>query len=212
MTELSTVCEIKRLIQIINLSNNLYLKYGARSSKKVDYFHTGIKEIIEKLLPNKDYCVKLEYNVPSINSSNLKRSDIVILKNLKPFVIFPVKLYMTNYKQNKNNSWENLTGEVVHLKWANDNIHIIPINIFWNKTPYLNAQKKITKFEKITKDDIKNYSILKEKGLCYEIINIILDIDHSNNIGDLFCDIPPIVKFDKNTEYISFENILKKIL
>lgn len=65
-----------------------------------------------------------------INSSGYKKCDIVILKNNKPYIIFPVKIIKSNYKQNKNNSWENLTGEIMQLLWANPNIKIIPINIF----------------------------------------------------------------------------------
>jgi len=41
---------------------------------------------------------------------------------------------MSNYKQNKNNGWENLTGELVHIKWSSPDVHIIPINIYMNKT------------------------------------------------------------------------------
>ena len=74
---------------------------------------------------NPNYKVYLEQNIPSINSSNKKRCDIVVYKNKEPYLIFPTKIIMTNYKQNKNNSWENLTGELMHLKWANKNINII---------------------------------------------------------------------------------------
>jgi hypothetical protein len=86
---------------------------------------------------------------------------------------------MTNYKQKKNNMWENLTGELSHIKWCNKNIKIIPINIFMNKTPYLKTDKKIKKFEQITKKDIDIYNILIEKELCYDIINyIFINIFH----------------------------------
>ena len=54
---------------------------------------------------------------------------------------------MTNYKQNKNNSWENLTGELSQLKWANPDLHLIPINIIFNQTPYLKSGGIIGKFD-----------------------------------------------------------------
>jgi hypothetical protein len=122
---LDNINEEKYILQIINEVYYLYLKYGARSSKKVDYFHKKIVFLLEKYFKNCDgYSIETEYNVKSYNSSGKKRCDIVILKNNKPYVIFPTKMVMTNYKQNKNNSWENLTGELSHIKWYNKNIYI----------------------------------------------------------------------------------------
>ena len=204
------------MIDILIETYRLYFKHGARSPKKVDCFHGKIKEILEKIISkSKDknvLSVKLEYKVNSCNSSSKKRCDIVVFKNEKPYIIFPIKLIMTNYKQNKNNSWENLTGELCHIKWCNDEINIIPINILMNKTPYLNVKKIITKFENVTIQDIKIYNILKEKKLCYDIINYIIDVEHINKVGEKFSTIPTLTNFNKNTEYICFEQILKDLI
>jgi hypothetical protein len=213
MDNLNDVFKSKYFIFILYNSYVKYIIYGARSSKKVDYFHNKIKEIIETIFIDKNkYIINLEYNIPSYNSSGKKKCDIVILKNNIPYIIFPIKLIMSNYKQNKNNSWENLTGELQHIKWMNNNIHIIPINIFMNKTPYLNDKKIITKFENILIDDLKNYNILIEKGICYDIITYIIDVEHTNNINETFSKIPIILGFNKNTKFRTFENILKNLI
>lgn len=194
-----------------------YMLYGSRSSKKVDYFHYFIKCKLESVLTkNNGYEIKLEQYVDSLNSKKKKKCDIVVFKNNIPYIVFPVKLTMTNYKQNKNNVWENLTGEIMHLKWRNhDNLHIIPINIYMNYIPYLDKAKTIKKFENIKYDDIKQYEILNEKNLTYDMINYIIDVKYDENeckIGSTYSKIPDILYFNKNTPYRSFNDILEKLL
>jgi hypothetical protein len=200
-------------MDIIKETYNLYIKNGARSNSNVNYFHNYIKDELLKLIYDKpQYSVELEYNVKSSNSSGIKRCDIVILKNNIPYIIFPVKIIKSNYKQNKNNSWENLTGELQHLMWANENINIIPINIFMNKTPYLKSNKKIDKFEIITIDDINIYNLLITKNIVYDIINYIILVEHENQINENFDKIPNILGFDINTPYRKLSDILKHLL
>ena len=117
---------------------------------------------------------------------------------------------MTNYKQNKNNSWENLTGELTHIKWVSPNLHIIPINILMDKTPYLKNNKEIKKFENITTSDIENYSQLIKHNICYDIINYIVEVEHINKENECFNKILPIKKFI--IPYRPFSSILGKLL
>ena len=71
---------------------------------------------------------------------------------------------MSSFSKNKNNYFENLTGEVIHIYWKNPNIKIIPITILFNKIPIKNNQNIIKKFDIIDFDkDLINYNILKEK-------------------------------------------------
>jgi hypothetical protein len=212
MTTETLDLEKNKFIKIMSNVYDLYLQHGARSNKNVDCFHTFIKDELCKIFTQPEYSVVLEYEVASTNSSSKKKCDIVVLKLNKPFIIFPVKIIKTNYKQNKNNAWENLTGELQHLKWANENIKIIPINIFMNKTPYLNKSGKIIKFENITIDDIKIYSILNTKYITYDIINYILTVEHSNNINDKFDKPPKILDFDSYTPFRSTIDILKDLI
>ena len=204
--------EKQKMIEVYHETCNKYFEYGARSSKKVDYFHYEIKKLIEiNFTKEKEFSIKMEYYLKSCNSTGKKKCDIVVLYNDKPYIIFPVKIIMTNYKQNKNNSWENLTGEITHLKWANENINIIPINIFMNKTPYLCNTKKIQKFENITLTDIENYDNLKKYQLCFDVINYIIDVEHINKIGESFNSIK-IKGFHNDTKYRTFHEILKELI
>lgn len=205
-----------------------YFQYGARSSQKVNYFHNYIKgEIDEYLLKNNlsnKFICSLEVDVNSTNSTGKKKCDIVILRTqidsstgnttFVPYIVFPVKIIMTNYKQNKNNSWENLTGELQHLKWANGAaLKIIPINVITNKVPYLNAQKKITKFEDITYDgDFKIYNELKTHDIADELMNYILDVEHNCLVTGAYDTCPRFVSFNSKTEFMGMDDVLRRLL
>jgi hypothetical protein len=208
--------ESNNFIEIIKESYLLYFKHGSRSSKKVDYFHNFIKneimKIIKKLNKEDVYKVFLEKSVKSYNSSGKKKCDIVITKNNEDYIIFPVKIIMSNFKQNKNNSWECLTGELIHMKWLNPNLYFIPINIFIDKTPYLNKNGNIQKFEIINYDDISQYNLLKTNNIVYENINYILNVNHNSQINEKYEKIPEILSFNNKTKYISLELLLLKIL
>ena len=192
---------------------NLYIKDGPRSNSNVNHLHNYFKKILFKSLQNNQaYSVELECKVESKNSSKFKRCDIVILKNNDPYIVFPVKFIKSNYKQNKNNLWENLTGELQHLMWANEKLKIIPINIFMNKTPYLKSNKQISKFENITFDDINIYNLLISKNIAYDVINYIILVNHEVNENDYFNKIPTILGFDNNTPHRKITDILEHLL
>lgn len=198
-------------IQNIKKVFDIYLESGARSSKKTDALHNFIANQIRKCLPSTDYSVQLEYEIPSLNASGKKRCDIVLFRFGKPFCVFPVKFIMTNYFQNKNNNWENLTGEISQLKWAGAVDHIIPINIIFNKIPLLNAQGTIQNFEHVTYDkSFKIMEILREKNLASDVLTYILDVNHTNKIGDKYTMRPHIAGFI--TQFRSFALVLRNIL
>ena len=210
MENTNHIIEEEKFIKILNETYNLYFKHGARSSKKVDYFHQSIKEMLTDYFKEEDgYDIELEYNIKSCNSTKKKKCDIVILKSKEPYIIIPVKVIMTNYKQNKNNSWENLTGELSHIKWMNPDIYIIPINIFMDKTPYLKSNKEIKKFEKVTNSDIENYQELITHNLCYDLINYIVEVEHSKKENELFDELLPIKKL--NSPYRNLTTIFQEL-
>lgn len=205
--------EIEEWKNVIIETTKLYMKHGARSSAKVNHFHGFIQNKILELIHDKpEYRVELEHQVAATNSSGSKRCDIVVLKNNIPYIVFPVKIISSSYKKNKNNSWENLTGELQHLRWADENLHIIPINIFMNKTPMLDTHKKIKTFETITFDDIKIYNTLMTKHITYDLINYIMVVEHENNINDQYDKEPTIVGFDANTPFRKLSVILEHLL
>ncbi len=118
---------------------------------------------------------------------------------------------MTNYFQNKNNNWENLTGEISQLKWASAVDHIIPINIIFNKTPYLKKDGTIQKFEDITYNkSFKIIEILREKNLASDVLSYILDVTHINKVGEKYTTRPHITGFI--TQFRSFASVLRNIL
>lgn len=208
---METELEEKQFIEIMNVTYTKYFEYGSRSPKKVNYFHSCIKDMLQQYFTiENDFEIKLEYKIPSCNSSNNKKCDIVILKNKIPYIIFPVKIIMTNYKQNKNNFWENLTGELVQIKWANHDIKIIPINIFMDKTPYLKNSKKIKHFESVTPSDIEIYNELIKRNICYDMINYIVEVEHFKKENEPFDKIQPIKKLI--TKYRTIGSIVDKLL
>ncbi len=202
----------KQFMEVMKNVYDIYIEHGARSNKNVNYFHNYIKSELEKIFIQPDYSVVLEYDVASTNSSKKKRCDIVVLKMNTPYIIFPVKIIKTNYKQNKNNAWENLTGELQHLRWANENIIIIPINILMNKTPYLDKSGKISKFENITMEDIEVYKMLTTKHITFDMINYILIVEHVNTINEPFDKTPRILDIDSNTPFRTLFDIVKDLV
>jgi hypothetical protein len=208
--------ELTELLQIIYQTYRIYFEHGARSNKKVNNFHREIKRMLERVFTGKEFEIKLEEPVRSCNSSGIKKCDIVVLKNKIPYIVFPVKVIMTNYKQNKNNNWENLTGEISHMRWHNDDLpeverlHIIPINIWMDKPPYLIKNGTIKHFESVTESDFEDYNHLITHGLCYDVINYIVEVDHIKKVKERFDAIHPIKRM--KTKYRTFHSILAKLL
>jgi hypothetical protein len=187
------------------------MKHGARSSKKVDYFHEEIIKELKTIFTDECYKVAQEYDVSSLNPSGKKKCDIVVLRDNIPIIVFPVKIIMTNYKQNKNNYFENQIGEVTGIKLANPTINVVPVNIYMSKTPYLNKSKVITKFESITYEDIAIYEKYKENRLFNEVINYIIDVEHENVVNDTYQKIPKLIGFNAATGYVSLRAIMERL-
>lgn len=190
MSEIKFIENIQKVIQT-------YFTHGARSSKKVDilhaYFVEEIKQAIHIHKNKQEYSVKCELDVPSVNASGKKKCDIVVLKNNIPYIVFPVKFCITNYFQNKNNYWEQLTGEICHMKWSNPALHVIPINILLDNTPYLESSGTIKKFEKITyENSLQIYEKLKQQNLVYDNYNVIINVLHLSKVNEKYTHMPTI--------------------
>jgi len=193
----------KGFLKMINISYDAYLKYGARSNKKVNIIHNWIKNVLCAIFPLKDYKIECEVGVKSINYSGYKRCDIVVKKRdicMTVMYVFPVKFITSNYKQNRNNYLENLIGESYCMKKHNSSIKIIPFNIFLNETPYRLKNGKTKRFEKITKKDFEVYEKFKN-DIFHNVINLIVVIDHKLN---------KITNLHENTPYISLRNVITR--
>ena len=178
---------------------NIYFEKGPRSPKKVDFLHNFIKKKIDLYIPE-NWKTVLEKNVKSKNATGYKKCDIVVLdENENVKIIFPTKFIVTNYKQNKNNFWECLTGECFHLHILDSSIHIVPINIILSETPYLDSNSKIKKIETITyEESFEVYNELVIQKVCSDILNIIIDVEQVSKIGE---------KYDTSPEFIGIEKI-----
>lgn len=201
----------------IKLIFSKYVQHGATSKQKVDCLHNflrdSLSQALDKLLASDEYQIKLECNVPSLNYSRRKKCDIVMYKGIKIIAIFPVKFIMSNYSQNRNNAWENLTGELLHIKWANADVHLIPINVMFNKMPYLLKNKKIKHFENITtQKSFCHMDVLKKKSIVTDMVNYIIDVDHICKPGDDYTICPKLIDFNVNTPYRDLQDILRQVI
>jgi len=205
--------EAVEFISMLRVAVQAYMAAGcsSRSPTRVNIVHTFLCDKIRNHLPE-GYSVNLEQNVLAVNAAGRKKCDIVISKGSTPHVVFPVKFIMGNYQQNKNNYFENLTGELCHLKWATG-INICPINIAFNKIPYRNNQKIITKFEIMEYDKtLSVYEQLVNNGLCENIVNYIIGVEWNNVIGEPITQAPIINGFNKRTPYVPMGQLLEKLL
>jgi len=204
---------------------NVYMVSSPTSTEKTKYFHGFLKKYLEEyiFLERNGYKVFMEKRVESYNLTGWKNCDIVIFKDGSIFLIIPVKMVMSNYKQNKCNYCENLSGECQALVVKNRGVKIVPLNIYFTDTPYLKADKTIGKFEKITyENDLKNFDRLKHyivglKGeecspLVYDVINYIFDVEHVCDVGEVFNKVPINIRFNADTPFRPFESIFKDIV
>ena len=198
-------------------SLNAYFTHGPRSSKRTDILNEFIENMVNQAIKTRygeenmcHFTIKKEYAVKSTTKSGKKNCDVVVLKDDAPHIIFPIKFCMTNYSQNCYNYWENLTGEVSHLKWANHDVHIVPVNILMNKIPYLKKDNTIKHWEIVTYDNsFKIYENLAKHKLVHNNYNVILEVNHTCDVGEKFDKVPEIVNIVEN---LPFNEILSEII
>ncbi len=181
----------------LNECMRLYFENGPRSSKKTDHLNNMIIEYLGVYFSNlhniDDYSLITEHNLQCANFSEKKKCDIVVCYKNAPYIVFPLKFVMTSYLKNRNNYFENITGEVYLLKQANPDLKIVPINFILDKIPNLTNDKKIKNFELITHENSFNvYSTLIKSGIIYDIYNVVIKTEHVCQIGDKY-DRPPLI-------------------
>jgi hypothetical protein len=219
--------EDKKFLKMIDNSIRKYIETGSnsRSPEKVNIIHQWIEDIIKHILPENMY-IKQEQRIPSNTKSGYKQCDVVVYKDDKPYIIFPVKYIMSSYYKNRNNSWENIQGEISSLKYksAEDNniLYIIPINIISSSIPCKNSSNVIKNMEKINYgNSFEIYESLKKipsgtvnniSPMCYDVISYIIDIEQLCKIGDKYDVSPKIIGFNKDTPYRPFYDIIKGII
>ncbi len=152
-----------KFLECIKKSFQAFLISGAGSNKKLKILHPCIANIIKTKLGN-------DYTIKSLNENTGKDAgkeetiagryydkivDITIMKDNKHLAGIAVKFVMNNYKQNSNNYFENMLGETANIR--TNKIKYFQVFIVPNKMPYFNNDKRITKWEKITKNNLNKY-------------------------------------------------------
>ena len=170
--------EQRLFLTMIKEAYVLYRRYGARSNKKTIHIQKWYANMLNNYYVNKlNINSSIECKVSSYNYSGNKNCDIVLKENGKVIAIFPLKFVCSNYKQNRNNYWECLGGECLHLKMQNPNVKIIPINIFFTKCPYKKKNGVIHRFEYYDRNVYKLYKV--SEGLPMDsFINVLVNNDN----------------------------------
>lgn len=204
----------------------LYMKLGSSSSAKVDCLHEVVQKELENFFKQEDdYLVLVELKIScyTCDGTDIKRCDIVVKRYGEVVLIIMTKIIMTNYNQNKGNYFINLGGELTHLVNKNPGAIVLPLNIFFTKTPYLKDCGKIKNFETITYEDIKGYDILKNtitgrmgegeecRPLAHYVINYMIDVKHVCREGQKFEEAPTDFTFNPVTPFIPLKDIINQI-
>lgn len=101
-----------------------------RSTKKTEYLHTELLNILKKHEKFSNLEGKIEQRIPASNSSGNKNCDIVFYDGDTPKFVFPVKMPLKSIKKNMYNYEEQLLGEKAIIQDANNGLEVIPINIY----------------------------------------------------------------------------------
>lgn len=94
-----------------------------------------------------------------------KRVDITIKRKTTGEAVagLAVKFVMQNYSQNSNNYFENMLGETANIRCAA--CPYFQIFIIFDKLPYYNKAKVITRWETFTGHNIEKYTILSQDNI-----------------------------------------------
>ena len=195
-------------------SFDAYFTAGCRSNKKVTVIHNYFRDLIKLHLPP-HMTASTEICVPSCNISGNKRCDIVIQDtNGDTKVVFPVKFISANYKQNQNNYWEQLTGEITHLYEKNNDIKIVPINITTTQIPYKKNGGEIKTFEQLTyESSFEIYEKLKKFtfGKAIPIVlSYLINVEHLCQIGEKYDKRPKLLGLNEKTPWVGLDHVLKE--
>ncbi|WP_051622789.1 hypothetical protein [Mycoplasmopsis primatum] len=157
------------LLEVLKESFHLYITGGARSNQKLKPLHGKIATDFEKILNSLDNHKSNIYRCFSLNAQNGKEKvikgryidkvvDITVQKNDKIIAGISVEFVMSNFKQNKNNYFENMLGETANIR--SNNYSYYQIFITPDVMPYYTYSGIIKKWEKISVDDLHKYIVL----------------------------------------------------
>jgi hypothetical protein len=166
-----------------------YVKYGARSNKKLIPIHKWFAQQIISTLGS-------GYSITSLGTGGEyildgkyypKTLDITIFFNKKPIVTLSFKFVTSNYKQNSNNYFENLLGETANIRRVG--VGFVHFLVLRGRTPYLdkaagNRRGAVTKTEILASHDIAKYiKLFSDLDFPHkpDVLGMaIIDIDNNN--------------------------------
>lgn len=148
-------------------SYQAYLDYGPRSNRKLKHLHGWLRDEIARNL-GRDYAVSglgVDSNSEQIVSGMYydKSVDLLVSRDDIDLGVVSVKFVMSNYRQNKNNYFEQQLGETANLRRSDivfGHILVLPV-----PTPYYKRDGSIKKTESVTNDVIQRYGNLVEDHL-----------------------------------------------
>lgn len=146
------------------MSFKKFLQTHPRSNEKLKVLHGKIAEDIKDKMG-------VSYSIKSYGIGNGKEGkmdgryiekivDILISKENEDIAGIGVKFVMNNYSQNSNNYFENMLGETANIRAGRKKY--FQILILPEKMPYYDDKGKIKKWEEVTENNIKKYTILSK--------------------------------------------------
>lgn len=157
----------QKFLEVVKESFLKFLKTHSRSNKKLIVLHGAIAEDVQNRL-GREYQVK-SLGVGAGKEGQLagrymeKTVDILIGKNGNDIAGVGIKFVMNNYSQNSNNYFENMLGETANIR--TNNKEYFQILILPEEMPYYNTAGKITKWEKISNNNIDKYVALSKDSV-----------------------------------------------
>ncbi len=147
---------------VLRESYRRYISGGPRSTEKIKPLHGWVIEELQRRLGK-------NYLVVGLSDSNReeksvvgryyeKRVDVRVSRGELVLGVVSIKLVMSNYKQNKNNYFEQQLGETANLRA--ENIVFGHIMLLPEPIPYKNRKGEISRREHISAEDIQRYAKL----------------------------------------------------
>jgi len=208
-------------LKAISATFNAYNTFGARSNKKLIPIHKWFADVMENKLD-------ANYSVRSLGKDGEfklegkyypKTLDIAILKNQKIVATISFKFVTSNYKQNSNNYFENLLGEMANIRRIN--VGFAHFLVLRAHTPYYDKNKgnlrgSQKKIEILTENDLIKYiKLFKDLDFPHkpEVLGIAV-IDFDKNDRAYFVDLTTL-GLSEDTKSIlqndlSLENFIEK--
>ncbi len=153
-----------RLLSAVQEAYSRYVADGPRSTSKIKALHGWVISELENVLGH-------EYQIKGLSDLGGRESkvegryypknvDVAISRSSITLGVVSVKFVMTNYRQNKNNYFEQQLGETANLR-SNDIVfgHIM---LRTHPTPYLKRGGEVKHNEKVDNGAIELYAKLAE--------------------------------------------------